>query len=115
MPVERAIPAARPHTRWSRTQPAREFLLGCAVLAAAAWGWAAWRRAERAECAAAVVRGTVETVEPRGEEALWVALEGGPAVEVPVESGRPVPRAGTRGRVCENGHWHVETDGGEDF
>lgn len=116
MPVERTIqPAARPHTAWSRTQKTRETLLGFALIAAAAWGWSAWRQAERDECAAVRVRGTVETVEPREERTFWVVFKDGPAVEIPVETGRLVPRAGCRGRVCENGHWHVETADGEDF
>ena len=118
MPTERTIrPAARLHTRWSRTEKARDTLLGFAVIAAAIWGGLAWCQAEEDECAAARVRGTVETVRPAEERTLWVELEDGPAVEIPVEMGRPVPRAGTRGRVCENGHWHVETpaDTEEDF
>lgn len=111
--TEREVqPAARPHTRWSRTKDAREFLLGCAMIAAAFWGWGAWQDAEQLECDTAKVFGTVETVVETRPGLFEVAFKGGPMVRLPVETGELAPVAGMSGRVCENGHWHVENEGG---
>lgn len=106
-------PAARRHTRWSRSKPTRDFLLGAAMIAAAAWGWSAWRADQRAACAAAEARGTVETVAEAGAWTYLVAFKGGPAARLEVGPGGLVPRPGCRGRVCERGHWHVETPEGD--
>ena len=113
--IERQVPAARRHTRWSQTKDTRDFLLGCVIIAAGVVGWSAWRDAELGECEAARVRGLVETA-AEAEPGCWrVDFASGPAVRLEVAPGELAPRAGLRGRICENGHWHMETADEADF
>lgn len=111
--TEREVrPAARSHTRLSRTKGGFDFLLGLSIVAACIWGGSRYRDAEQLECDTAKVFGPVESVTEPQPGVFEVRFCGGPLVRLSVETGELVPQAGMSGRICENGHWHMEIEGG---
>jgi hypothetical protein len=110
---ERVIkPAARRHTRLSQARGAFDFVLGLGIIAAGLWGGSLYLDAEQLECDTAKVFGQVESVVEPQPGVFEVRFRGGPLVRLSVETGELIPQAGMSGRVCENGHWHMEIEGG---